>query len=114
MQPKELEDLTASVGAASHLLKAISNPNRLLILCHLVEGEKSVGELEALIKLRQPSLSQQLARLRRDGLVDTRRDSKRIYYSISSDPVRPVLNLLHEQFCANNGTVELPVAQAAE
>ncbi len=111
MEVAELQDKAVD---AAKLLKSMSNESRLLILCNLVEGEKSVGELEALIKLRQPSLSQQLARLRRDGLVDTRRDSKRIYYSISSDPVRPVLNLLHEQFCANNGTAELPVAQAAE
>jgi ArsR family transcriptional regulator len=71
--------MAANVLRASDFLKTLAHPHRLLILCHLAEGERSVGELERLLKLRQPTLSQQLARLREDGLVETRRTGKMIH-----------------------------------
>jgi DNA-binding transcriptional ArsR family regulator len=84
---------------ASDLLKALAHESRLMILCILAEGEKSVGDLEALLGQRQSTVSQQLARLRLDGLVSTRRNGKSIYYSIADDNVRTVLNALYQAFC---------------
>ena len=72
---------------ATRFLKALANKNRLLILCHLLDGENSVGALEDLLNIRQPTLSQQLARLRAEHFVKTRRDAKTIYYSLASEDV---------------------------
>lgn len=83
----------------SSFLKALSHESRLLILCALSEGEKSVGELEDLLAQRQATVSQQLARLRLDGLVTTRREGQMIYYSLANDDVRAVLATLYEVFC---------------
>jgi len=88
-----------SAREATSFLKALANENRLMILCHLAEGEKSVSELEGLLGIRQPTLSQQLARLRVEGLVQTRRDAKLIYYSLGSDEVGLVIQLLYKMFC---------------
>ena len=84
---------------ASELLKALSHESRLLILCLLCEGEKSVTELEELLSLRQSSVSQHLARLRLDGLVQTKRNGKAIHYSLANDAVRRILSTLHDVFC---------------
>ena len=84
---------------ASDLLKALAHESRLTILCILAEGEKSVSDLELLLEQRQSTVSQQLARLRVDGLVSTRRDGKSIYYSIADNNVRTILNALYEAFC---------------
>ena len=92
--------LKSSAGDATRYLKALANQNRLLILCHLIDGEKSVGALERAIGLRQPTLSQQLARLRSGNLVRTRRDAKTIYYSIADEDIRAVLQVLYGKFCA--------------
>ena len=100
MQGVNLDMLKTSAGDATRYLKALANQNRLLILCNLIEGEKSVGELERAIGLRQPTLSQQLARLRSGNLVRTRRDAKSIYYSIADDDIRTVLQVLYGKFCA--------------
>lgn len=100
MQGADIDLLKDSAGDATRFLKALANQNRLLILCHLIEGEKSVGELERAIGLRQPTLSQQLARLRSGGLVRTRRDSKSVYYSIADADVATVLTVLYGKFCA--------------
>ena len=94
---------------ASDFLKALANPHRLLILCHLAEGEMSVGELEQLLKLRQPTLSRQLARLREESLVETRRSGKMIYYRLASNDVRQVIELLYQLFCATDAR-PLPTA----
>ena len=94
--------MAANALRASDLLKTLANPHRLLILCHLAEGELSVGELEQLLKLRQPTLSQQLARLREDRLVDTRRAGKMIYYRIASNDARRIIELLYELFCTTD------------
>lgn len=93
---------------ASQFLKALANDNRLVILCTLAEGEKNVSELEDILGIRQPTLSQQLARLRTDELVATRRDSKQIYYSIASEEAEQVIGLLYELFCSKG------VAQAKD
>lgn len=92
--------MLAGATEAADFLKALGNENRLLILCHLSEGEMSVSELETALGLRQPTLSQQLARLRSDELVDTRRDGKTIYYSLASDEVRKLLELMYNLFCS--------------
>jgi len=86
-------------GKAAKLLKMMSNERRLMILCHLLDGEKSVGELEQLVGLRQSPLSQHLARLRREKLVATRREAQTIYYSLAADGPRRLLGVLHELYC---------------
>jgi DNA-binding transcriptional ArsR family regulator len=100
MQGVNIDLLKSSAGDATRYLKALANQNRLLILCHLIDGEKSVGELERAIGLRQPTLSQQLARLRSGGLVCTRRNAKSVYYSIADEDIRSVLQVLYGKFCA--------------
>lgn len=100
MQEVNKAVLAKSAKRASRFLKGVSNEHRLLILCNLVEAERSVSELEALLGIRQPTLSQQLARLRSDRLVTTRRDGKSIYYSLASDEARELLGLLYRLFCA--------------
>jgi DNA-binding transcriptional ArsR family regulator len=84
---------------AAGLMKALGNESRLMILCILAEGERSVGELNEMVPLSQSALSQQLARLRQQGLVGTRRESQTIYYSLASGPADRVINLLHEIYC---------------
>ena len=85
--------------APANFLKALAHESRLMILCILAEGEKSVSELEDLLRLRQPTVSQQLARLRADGLVSTRRDGKAIYYKLASEEARIVIGAIYDVFC---------------
>ncbi|HIC28363.1 MAG TPA: ArsR family transcriptional regulator [Rhodospirillales bacterium] len=96
---KEINEIHENAGRASSFLKGLANENRLVILCFLAEGERNVGELENILGIRQPTLSQQLARLRSDGLVATRRDKKQIYYSLASDEAELVLGLIYKIFC---------------
>lgn len=84
---------------ATELLKALSSRNRLLLLCQLVDGEKSVGELARLLGLRDAAVSQQLALLRKDGLVRTRRDGQTVYYSIASPEAAQVIETLYGLYC---------------
>jgi len=84
---------------ASTFLKALSHEGRLMILCHLSTGEKSVTELEQLLSSRQAAVSQQLARLRLEGLVSARREGKAIYYSLSEPRAERLIGLLYEMFC---------------
>jgi ArsR family transcriptional regulator, virulence genes transcriptional regulator len=100
------EALQEKAGQASRLLKSLANERRLLIMCHLVQGEKSVGELEPLVGLSQSALSQHLARLRREHLVKTRRDAQTIFYSISSEEAQTVLGTLFNIYCANTDTAQ--------
>jgi DNA-binding transcriptional ArsR family regulator len=95
----DLDMLHANAREASEFLKALSHEVRLLILCFLFDGEKSVSEIEKMLKLRQPAVSQQLARLRADGLVETRRNGKHIYYSLARSEVGEVIQALHDVFC---------------
>ena len=97
----DLERMTAHAAEAVALLKAISHEGRLMILCHLVEGEKSVTELEMLLDSRQAAVSQQLARLRQDGLVTARREGKAIYYAPADDRAGRIVAALHGIYCAD-------------
>ncbi|MDZ4094420.1 MAG: metalloregulator ArsR/SmtB family transcription factor [Paracoccaceae bacterium] len=85
--------------AASAFLKALSHEGRLMILCHLQSGEKSVTELENLLASRQAAVSQQLARLRTEGLVSARREGKTIFYSLGDPKVATIIGILYELFC---------------
>ncbi|QQM02512.1 hypothetical protein I8G32_01042 [Rhodopseudomonas palustris] len=91
--------MVVAADQASELLKALSNRHRLLIICQLVDGERSVGELADALDLRDSTVSQHLALLRRDGLVSARRDAQSIFYSIASEPAREVLTTLYRVFC---------------
>lgn len=95
----ELEQLMRNAREASDFLKALSHESRLLLLCLLAEKERSVGELENILSLRQPTVSQQLARLRFDDMVTTRRDGKTVYYSIANENVRRVISVIYDIFC---------------
>jgi DNA-binding transcriptional ArsR family regulator len=97
----EVKELETKVKVAVNLLKAISNERRLLILCTLYRGEKSVGQLEEIIGLSQSALSQHLARLRRDGVVATRREAQTIYYSLTCDASIAMMRALHDVFCTD-------------
>lgn len=89
---------------AAGLMKALGNESRLMVLCLLAEGERSVSELNEIIPLSQSALSQQLARLRQQGLVRTRRESQTIYYSLAEGPADRVIHLLHDIFCGSATT----------
>ena len=95
----DIDILRSSADEASRLMKVLSNPDRLLLLCQLALGEKRVGELEELVGIVQPTLSQQLGVLRDENLVSTRREGKNIYYQIASSQALAVMNVLYEQFC---------------
>lgn len=95
----DINQLRDNADAAGQLLKVLGNPDRLLLLCQLVAGELNVGELEERLQIVQPTLSQQLGVLRREGLVDTRRDGRQIYYSISSPEALAVIQTLYRLFC---------------
>ena len=92
--------MESAADRASDLLKALSNRHRLLIICQLIDGERSVGDLAEFLNLRDSTVSQHLALLRKDGLVAARRDAQTIYYSIASDPAREILKTLYQVFCA--------------
>ena len=85
------------------LLRVMANEDQLLLLCQLAHGEVSVGELEARLDIRQPTLSQQLGVMRTEGLVQTRRDGKRIFYSIRDAKVLALLGTLYELYCGPDG-----------
>ena len=88
-----------AASAASDLLKALASPNRLMLLCQLINGERSVGDLASSLDLRPSTVSQHLALLRKDGLVATRRDGQTIYYSIASESAGAVMETLYRIYC---------------
>ena len=92
--------MLAAADEASALLKALANRHRLIIVCQLSEKERSVGELAALLNIRDSTMSQHLALLRKDGLVTARRDGQTIWYSISSAPARELVGALYRTYCA--------------
>jgi len=94
-----MDGMTRHAGEASSLLKAMASTPRLLVLCNLVEGERSVGELLEEISLSASALSQHLAVLRQQGLVTTRRDAQTIYYALSAGPAVEIISVLHATFC---------------
>jgi DNA-binding transcriptional ArsR family regulator len=95
----EIKEIGDKAQRAADFLKALAHESRLLILCILAEGEKSVTELERMLGLRQPTVSQQLARLRADGLVGTRREGKTVYYRLASEEARIIIGAVYEVFC---------------
>ena len=95
----ELEDMRQAAAQACSLMKVLANPDRLMILCQLSQGEKRVGELEELLGIVQPTLSQQLTVLRDERLVSTRREGKNIYYALDSPKALAVIETLYQQFC---------------
>ncbi|MCV2866539.1 ArsR/SmtB family transcription factor [Albidovulum sediminicola] len=97
--PTSAEDMLARATEAAGLLKALGHEGRLMILCYLSEGECSVSELEDLLGLRQAAVSQQLARLRAEGLVGCRRDGKTIYYTIADERAACLVKTLYELYC---------------
>ena len=110
MQVADLDTMQESARRASTLLKSMGNPHRLMILCQLVEGEKSVGELERRVGLSQSALSQHLARLRRDNLVTTRRSAQTIFYSLAGIEARAVIATLYDLYCAGTADPVYPMA----
>ncbi|CAG9000178.1 MAG: Transcriptional activator HlyU [Candidatus Celerinatantimonas neptuna] len=95
----DIQDMQENALEALGLIKALANEHRLMILCYLVDGELSVGELNKRVTLSQSALSQHLAWLRKEGLVATRKEAQTIYYSLNSNEARRVMELLHELYC---------------
>ena len=98
----ELEQMRCSAQRATKFLKALAHEGRLMILCHLATGEKSVTELEELLMSRQAAVSQQLARLRYEGFVTARREGKAMYYTLSDGPAQQMIEILYDMFCGEN------------
>lgn len=99
MCAEDLDKMATNAMRASNFLKAISHEGRLMILCHLASGEKSVTELEELLSARQAAVSQQLSRLRLEGLVIPRRDGKTIYYRLADDRPKQIMEVVYDLFC---------------
>lgn len=99
---EDMEKMIKNALKASNFLKAISHEGRLMILCHLASGEKSVTELEDLLSARQAAVSQQLTRLRLEGLVTPRRDGKAIYYSLTDERPRQIIEVVYDLFCRSD------------
>ena len=97
--PAPPSEMARSAASAAQYLKTLAHEGRLMILCHLGSGEKSVGELESLLEIRQAAVSQMLARLREEGLVQTRREGKTIFYSLADPNTAEVIGLLYRLFC---------------
>ena len=95
----DVQSMQKAAGSASRLMKVLANPDRLLLLCELSQGERCVGELEERLEIHQPTLSQQLTVLREEALVETRREGKQIYYRVASSQALAILKALHDQFC---------------
>lgn len=108
MPEANLEAMKAAVPEVADLLRLLGTPTRLLLLCHIAQGECAVGQIERDLGIRQPGLSQQLAELRQNQLVVTRRQSRSIYYSVADERVRALLEALHAIFCGDG----LPAAAA--
>jgi len=100
--PFELEAMKASAANACKLMKVLTNPDRLMILCQLAQGERCVSDLETSLGIMQPTLSQQLTVLRTEKLVVTRREGKNIYYQFASPQALAVMEVLYSQFCTNH------------
>lgn len=97
----DLDSMRAAASRTCGMLKTLSNPDRLLLLCQISQGERCVSDLEEALDIHQPTLSQQLGVLRDEGLVNTRREGKRIYYSMASKEALAVMQVLYDQFCGS-------------
>jgi DNA-binding transcriptional ArsR family regulator len=98
----DLAQMTEAADKASGLMKTLGHKGRLMILCQLAGGEKSVGELSRTLGMPQSPLSQHLSRMRREGLVKTRRNAQTIYYSLHADEAGKLIKCLYEIYCAND------------
>lgn len=96
------EQMASAAARASELMRTLGHKDRLMILCHLISGEKSVGGLASLLEIPQSPLSQHLARMRKENLVTTRREAQTIFYSIASDEARRMVELMHELYCGES------------
>ena len=99
----DLEQMAQSATRASALMKTLGHKDRLMILCHLAGGEKSVGQIAELLEIPQSPLSQHLSRMRKEDLVDTRREAQTIFYSLKSGEASRIVEVLYELFCAPEG-----------
>ena len=106
MEMIDLHKLKKSVESAASLLKSMSNPSRLMVLCHLMDGERSVSQLNDAVPLSQSALSQHLASLRKAGLVDTRREGQVIHYRLKSQAASEILRVLYGIYCHPNNKEE--------
>ena len=102
----DLSQMADAATRASSLMKTLGHKDRLMILCHLADGEKSVGQIARLLEISQSPLSQHLSRMRTEGLVETRRQAQTIYYSLKSQEVSRIVELLYELFCAQEGCTD--------
>lgn len=96
---EQLDAMSEKAKLATAMMKALSHEGRLMILCYLAHGEKSVTELEEILSLRQPAVSQQLARLRAEGIIEARRDGKAIYYSIQDARAQKMMETVYDLYC---------------
>lgn len=103
IEPEVLDAMMDHARDATAFLKALAHESRLMILCYLVTGEKTVTQLETLLSQRQPAVSQQLMRLRSEGFVEARRDGKAIYYAIADPRIATMVEALYEMFCGGEG-----------
>lgn len=101
----DLDQMAQAAGRASALMKTLGHKDRLMILCQLTDGEKSVGQIAGLLEISQSPLSQHLSRMRKEGLVETRREAQTIYYSLKSGEASRIVEVLYELFCAQEGCV---------
>ena len=99
----DLTQMAESASRASSLMKTLGHRDRLMILCHLAGGEKSVGQIAELLQISQSPLSQHLSRMRKEGLVDTRREAQTIFYSLKSGEASRIMEVLYDLFCAPEG-----------
>jgi ArsR family transcriptional regulator len=95
-----LKKMQSSADDACRLMKVLSNRDRMMLLCQISQGEICVGELEEVLDIHQPTLSQQLTVLRNEDLVETRREGKQIYYSLANSPALDVMNVLYQNYCS--------------
>ena len=101
----DLNQMARSASRASALMKTLGHKDRLMILCHLADGEKSVGQIADLLEIPQSPLSQHLSRMRKEGLVDTRREAQTIFYSLKSGEASRIVEVLYELYCEPEGCV---------
>ena len=104
LDESEMDEMMENAQRATDFLKALAHEGRLLILCHLASGERSVTELEDLLSARQAAVSQQLARLRLEGLVNYRRDGKTIYYRLGDERAKRMIETVYDMFCKKDST----------
>ncbi len=98
----DVPTMRAAANQACTLMRVLSNPDRLMLMCQIAQGERCVGELEELLDIRQPTLSQQLAVLREEALVETRREGKQIYYRVASEQALAIMTLLYQMYCGTD------------